>query len=121
MNRQDNYIRAIAGLTLKNNLLNNFSSTPLWVLNYVKSVCLQSFQSPDFDNTIRRTIGSVITAIIVQGQIDQWPEVTQMLISILRARSIHSTTEVNSCVYIYTYKAKLSWMSCCLIFALSTK
>ncbi|CEP10171.1 hypothetical protein [Parasitella parasitica] len=62
---QENYTRTIAGLTLKNNLLNNFNSTPLFVLNHVKSVCIQFLENPDPDATIRRTIGSIITAIVM--------------------------------------------------------
>ncbi|RCI00866.1 Transportin-1, partial [Rhizopus stolonifer] len=83
MRDQDNYTRAIAGLTLKNNLLKNFNKTPLFVLDYVKSVCLQSLDSPDPDTTIRRTIGSVMTSITVRGQILNWPEAMQALVGIL--------------------------------------
>ncbi|KAL7309113.1 hypothetical protein PS15m_011232 [Mucor circinelloides] len=81
MNDQDNYIRAIAGLTLKNNILNSFNSTPLFVLDHVKSVCVQSLEFPDSDATIRRTIGSVITAIVVRGQIMNWPSIMRILVN----------------------------------------
>jgi transportin-1 len=74
MTEEDSYTRAIAGLTLKNNLLNNFNRTPLTVLDHVKSVSLKALDSPDPDSTVRRTIGSVITAIIVRGQVLNWPE-----------------------------------------------
>ncbi|GAN03273.1 transportin-1 isoform X2 [Mucor ambiguus] len=76
---QDSYIRAIAGLTLKNNILNSFNSTPLFVLDHVKSVCMRSLAFPDPDATIRRTIGSVITAIVVRGQIMNWPNIMSIL------------------------------------------
>lgn len=81
MNDQDNYIRAIAGLTLKNNILNSFNSTPLFVLDHVKSVCVRSLEFPDPDATIRRTIGSVITAIVVRGQIMNWPSIMRILVN----------------------------------------
>ncbi|KAK4517537.1 uncharacterized protein ATC70_000876 [Mucor velutinosus] len=79
MTDQDSYIRAIAGLTLKNNILNSFNSTPLFVLDHVKSVCTRSLEFPDPDATIRRTIGSVITAIVVRGQIMNWPNIMNIL------------------------------------------
>lgn len=81
MTDQDSYIRAIAGLTLKNNILNSFNSTPLFVLDHVKSVCTRSLAFPDPDATIRRTIGSVITAIVVRGQIMNWPDIMSILVS----------------------------------------
>lgn len=80
MKDQDSYIRAIAGLTLKNNILSNFHSTPIFVLNHVKAVCVQALEYPDPDPTIRRTIGSVITAIVVRGQIMNWPEIMKLLV-----------------------------------------
>ncbi|KAI9359856.1 armadillo-type protein [Pilaira anomala] len=79
MTQEDNYTRAIAGLTLKNNLLNHFNRIPLTVLDHVKYISLQSLDSPDPDATVRRTIGSVITAIIVRGQVLNWPKAIQDL------------------------------------------
>lgn len=81
MVNKDSYTRAIAGLTLKNNLLNNFNSTRLSVLNHVKYISLQALDSPDPDPTVRRTIGSVITAIIVRGQVLNWPEALKVLVN----------------------------------------
>ncbi|KAI8988345.1 armadillo-type protein [Mycotypha africana] len=74
MTNQDSYLRAVAGLTLKNNLLNNFESIHESILDYVKKLCLTSLDYPDADSTIRRTISSVITAIMVRGQTINWPE-----------------------------------------------
>lgn len=79
MTDKDNYIRAIAGLTLKNNILNSFNATPLFVLDHVKSVCTRFLEFPDPDATIRRTVGSVITAIVVRGQIMNWPNIMSIL------------------------------------------
>lgn len=80
MTEEDNYTRAIAGLTLKNNLLNNFNRTPLTVLDHVKHISLRSLDSPDPDSTVRKTIGSVITAIIVRGQVMNWPQALRVLV-----------------------------------------
>ncbi|GAA5796715.1 hypothetical protein HPULCUR_002090 [Helicostylum pulchrum] len=80
MTQEDNHTRAIAGLTLKNNLLNHFDRTPLPVLEHVKYISLRSMDIPDSDAIVRRTIGSVITAIIVQGQVINWPQALTVLV-----------------------------------------
>lgn len=95
MTQEDNYTRAIAGLTLKNNLLNHFNRIPLTVLDHVKYISLRSLDSPDPDATVRRTIGSVITAIIVRGQVLNWPEAIQVLAHHLES-SNPVAVEVNS-------------------------
>ncbi|KAG1051021.1 hypothetical protein G6F43_006751 [Rhizopus delemar] len=82
---EDSYTRAIAGLTLKNNLLHHFEMTPEPVLSYVKQICLDSFDVPDPDVTIRKTIGSVITAIIVRGHVSSWPDSIYTLLSKLES------------------------------------
>lgn len=81
MTHEDGYTRAIAGLTLKNNLLNHFNLMPLVTLNYVKQVSLEALDHPDPDSTVRRAIGSVITAIVVRGQVLNWPESIHTLIN----------------------------------------
>lgn len=80
MTQEDNHTRAIAGLTLKNNLLNHFDRISLPVLEHVKYISLQSLDIPDSDATVRRTIGSVITAIIVRGQVVNWPQALTVLV-----------------------------------------
>ncbi|KAG2233484.1 hypothetical protein INT48_003190 [Thamnidium elegans] len=80
MTQEDNHTRAIAGLTLKNNLLNHFDRTPLPVLEHVKYISLRSLEIPDSDVTVRRTVGSVITAIIVRGQVINWPQALTVLV-----------------------------------------
>jgi hypothetical protein len=80
MTDQGHYIRSIAGLTLKNNLINNFNLTPIAVLDHVKTISLRSLDSPDPDPTVRKTIGSVISAIIRGGQALNWPESIQVLV-----------------------------------------
>jgi hypothetical protein len=85
MTDQGHYIRSIAGLTLKNNLINNFNQTPLSVLDHVKTVSLKSLDSPDPDPTVRKTIGSVISAIIRGGQVMNWPESIKVLVDKLNS------------------------------------
>lgn len=94
MPQEDNLTRAIAGLTLKNNLLNNFNQTPLSVLDHVKRVSLRSLDSPDPDSTVRGTIGSVITAIVVRGQVLNWPESLNVLVHKLQDTSNPLAMEV---------------------------
>lgn len=81
MTDQGHYIRSIAGLTLKNNLINNFNRTPLSVLDHVKTVSLRSLDSPDPDPTVRKTIGSVMSAIIRRVQVMNWPESIKALVA----------------------------------------
>ncbi|KAI9484057.1 MAG: armadillo-type protein [Benjaminiella poitrasii] len=85
MTNQNNYIRAIAGITLKNNILNNFNSIPPSVFSHVKMTSLKALEDPNQDATIRRTIGSVITAIIVRDQIMNWPEALKALVEKLHS------------------------------------
>ncbi|KAI9322269.1 Transportin-PC [Dichotomocladium elegans] len=79
MPQEESYTRAIAGLTLKNNIRSFFNKMPLNVLYYVKTTCIGALDCPDPDINVRRTIGSVITAIVTQGQAHNWPEILQIL------------------------------------------
>lgn len=49
--------------------MNHFDKTPLHILEYVKNLCLKSLDSPDPDTAIKRTVGTVISTIIVKGHI----------------------------------------------------
>ncbi|KAI7864176.1 armadillo-type protein [Spinellus fusiger] len=80
MKEQDPYTRAIAGLTLKNNLRSHFNSMPLSVLEHVKESCIHSLQTPEPDANVRKAIGSVITTIVTHGQVHHWPQVLALLV-----------------------------------------
>ncbi|KAG0182044.1 hypothetical protein DFQ28_001171 [Apophysomyces sp. BC1034] len=80
MPQEDPYTRAIAGLTLKNNIRSFFNTISIPVLDYVKETCIKALQSPDPDPNVRKTIGSVITAIVTRGQVHNWPHILELLL-----------------------------------------
>ncbi|ORY98161.1 armadillo-type protein [Syncephalastrum racemosum] len=80
MPNEESYTRAIAGLTLKNNIRSFFNSMPLPVLDYVKACCAHALDAPDPDLNVRKSIGSVITAIVTRGQAHNWPDILQRLV-----------------------------------------
>jgi hypothetical protein len=85
MTEEDSYTRAIAGLTLKNNILSEFNNLHLSVLAYIKDLVLSSLDKPDLDWDVRKAIDSVITAIVVRGQILNWPSAIDTLVNKLES------------------------------------
>lgn len=81
MRQEDAYTRAIAGLTLKNNVKAFFNSIQLSVLDYIKACCVEALEHPDPDVSVRKTVGSVIAAIVTGGQAHNWPEILQVLVN----------------------------------------
>ncbi|KAI8376232.1 armadillo-type protein [Radiomyces spectabilis] len=79
MPQEESYTRAIAGLTLKNNIRSFFNTIPLHVLDYIKTSCIEALHQPDPDVNIRKTVGSVITAIVTRGQVHNWPDILRIL------------------------------------------
>ncbi|KAI9028953.1 armadillo-type protein [Phycomyces nitens] len=76
MPQEDQYIRSVAGLTLKNNIRSYFAAIPGPVMDYVKSCCLQHVGDPD----IGSTVSIVIVAIVTHGQVHNWPQALQVLL-----------------------------------------
>ncbi|KAK1299596.1 Transportin-1 [Acorus calamus] len=80
-------IRQAAGLLLKNNLRNSFSSIPPSYQQYIKSELLSCIGAAD--RQIRSTVGSVITVVVQQGQVFGWPELLQALVHCLDSKDLN--------------------------------
>ncbi|SAM01459.1 hypothetical protein [Absidia glauca] len=76
MTDQDEYIRSVAGLTLKNNIKTYYDTIPPTVLDYVKTNCLEHIGDPD----VSKSVGLVVAAIMSRGQVQNWPHGLQVLI-----------------------------------------
>ncbi|KAF7724699.1 hypothetical protein EC973_000807 [Apophysomyces ossiformis] len=76
MPQEDQYIRSVAGLTLKNNIRSYFPTIPQPVLDYVKECCLQHIGDAD----VGKAVSMVIASIIARGQIRNWPQALQFLL-----------------------------------------
>lgn len=101
MPHEESYTRAIAGLTLKNNIKSFFTKMPPNVLEHVKQCCAEALEQPDPDINVRRTVGSVITAIITQGQAHNWPHILQVLVEKLDSPDIVSVeASIHSLLFI---------------------
>ncbi|KAI9313772.1 armadillo-type protein [Dichotomocladium elegans] len=75
MPQEDQYVRSVAGLTLKNNIRAHFPALPAQVIEYIKECCLQHIGDPD----IGKAVGIVIAAIVERGQIQNWTQALQVL------------------------------------------
>lgn len=76
MPQEDQYIRSVAGLTLKNNIRSHFPTIPVEVLAYVKECCLLHIG----DSGVGKPVSLVIAAIVARGSIQNWPQVLQVLL-----------------------------------------
>ncbi|KAI8366824.1 armadillo-type protein [Radiomyces spectabilis] len=75
MPQEDQYLRSVAGLTLKNNIRAYYPTIPAPVMDYVKESCLQNVGDPE----IGKAISLVIAAIVLRGQVHNWPQALQVL------------------------------------------
>ncbi|KAG1223165.1 hypothetical protein G6F35_004829 [Rhizopus arrhizus] len=76
MPQEDQYIRSVAGLTLKNNIRSYYPTIPPQVLEFVKECCLQHIG----DSEVGKAVSLVIAAIVQRGQIQNWPQAIQVLL-----------------------------------------
>lgn len=83
MPQQEAYTRAIAGLTLKNNIRSVFNDIPLPVLDHVKTCCMETLRNPDPDVSVRRTVSSVITAIVTRAHPNNCNDIFTHLLDVL--------------------------------------
>lgn len=90
LTEEDNYIRQISGLLLKNNLLHFFDAIPLSVLVYIKLCCCDALLQPDPNIEVRAVIGSVITSFIKSGKPNYWKELLEYLINAMDSNNILS-------------------------------
>ncbi|GLJ54534.1 hypothetical protein SUGI_1171160 [Cryptomeria japonica] len=71
-------VRQAAGLLLKNNLRTTFSLITPPYQQYIKSELLPCLGAPD--RHLRSTVGTVVSVIVQQGQVQGWPELLQALV-----------------------------------------
>lgn len=76
MPQEDQYIRSVAGLTLKNNIRSHFATIQPQVLDYVKECCVQHIGDPQ----VGKPVSLAITAIVYSGKIQNWPQIIQILL-----------------------------------------
>ena len=87
LNEQE-YIRTIAGLLLKNNARLNWQNIIPEVRAYIKGEMLQCLGDPM--ESVRHTVGSIITTIVSkEDSLDEWPALLQTLVHFLDAPNPH--------------------------------
>lgn len=87
LNEQE-YIRTIAGLLLKNNVKSNWTAMLPEVRAYIKGEMLQCLGDPM--ESVRHTVGSIITTIVMrEDSLDEWPGLLQTLVHFLDAPDPH--------------------------------
>lgn len=79
MTSEDERIRAMAGLVLKNNVRSSYPKFYPHVKQYIKENCLASIGDPLM--LVRSTIGNIITTIVTRGKLQDWPELLPSLIA----------------------------------------
>lgn len=90
MPQEDQYIRSVAGLTLKNNIRSHYPNISPQVLEYVKECCLQHIG----DAAVGKSVSTVIASIVARGNIQNWPQVLQVLLEKLDDSSNPTMVEV---------------------------
>ncbi|KAI7877683.1 ARM repeat-containing protein [Lichtheimia hyalospora FSU 10163] len=75
MPQEDQYVRSVAGLTLKNNIRSHFPLIPPPVVEYIKECSLQHIGDPQ----VGKAVGIVIAAIVERGQVHNWIQALQVL------------------------------------------
>ena len=75
MPQEDQYVRSVAGLTLKNNIRAHFHNIPPPVIEYVKECSLQHIS----DESVGKAVGIVIAAIVERGQVHNWFQALEVL------------------------------------------
>eukprot|EP00732_Lithocolla_globosa_P001503 Lithocolla_globosa_v1_NODE_763_length_3322_cov_30.849403.p1 type:complete len:909 gc:universal NODE_763_length_3322_cov_30.849403:3268-542(-) len=71
MTQEEEGVRAMAGLLLKNNVRTYYDAFHPQVKEYIKQNCLDSVGDPQ--RLVRDTIGIVITTIVTRGKLKDWP------------------------------------------------
>lgn len=75
------YVRAVAGLILKNNIKERYDSIAEEVKFYIKQEILRCLEDPQ--PQVRRALSSIVTTILLRGGITSWPGLLQTLVQCL--------------------------------------
>ncbi len=80
-------LRMIAGLLLKNNIKEHYHRMPEDVRQYIKNEILLCIGDPK--PSIRKTVASIITTIVVKAGFEGWPGLLQALIQFLDSQDLN--------------------------------
>ncbi len=81
MKDQEEYIRTVAGLVLKNNIKEYYPQMSEDVRNYIKMEVIKCIG--DRKTTIRRTVGTILTTIIETTSVKECPGLLQLFAQLL--------------------------------------
>uniref|UniRef100_A0A8R1E2H0 Importin N-terminal domain-containing protein n=1 Tax=Caenorhabditis japonica TaxID=281687 RepID=A0A8R1E2H0_CAEJA len=73
--------RSLAGLLLKNNIRAKWNKYPTEVKFFVRSTCLKSIGDPE--PLIRATVGIIVTTIVMEENMVDWPDLLDTLATLL--------------------------------------
>ncbi|CDH53126.1 transportin-1 isoform 2 [Lichtheimia corymbifera JMRC:FSU:9682] len=77
MPQEDQYVRSVAGLTLKNNIRGHYQNIPTEVIDYIKGCTLEHIGDPE----IGKAVGIVIAAIVEHGRVHNWLQALEVLMA----------------------------------------
>lgn len=80
---EDEDTRSLAGLMLKNNLLNNAAAYSPSVRDFVKRTCLPCIGHPT--KLFRTTFGMIASSLIINQETGSWPELVASLPSFFQS------------------------------------
>jgi hypothetical protein len=78
---QSSEVRQAAGLMLKNNLKSSYQSMPLAYQQYIKAELRPCLGASD--KQVRATVAIVVSALVQQGNGQDWPEIFQAFVHCL--------------------------------------
>ncbi|VVT56628.1 uncharacterized protein SAPINGB_P005185 [Magnusiomyces paraingens] len=76
-------VRTVAGVKLKNNILQNLTLLDGQTVAYIKSQIVNGLSDPE--QLVRNVTGNVITSLVTQLHIDGWPEILPELMSLVES------------------------------------
>lgn len=79
----DPQIRSVAGVKLKNGILNNFSMIDADTISFIKSQIVQGLS--DSQSLVRNVTGTVITNLFSKVTINGWPEILPELLNLIES------------------------------------
>ena len=83
----DEHTRSLSGLILKNNIKARYRHLPREVINYVKFEALTCMGDPS--SLIRATVGILLASLMHEGELQQWPELFDILLTKLDSENYY--------------------------------
>ena len=94
---QDEAVRMVAGLTLKNNVKSYYREMAPEVRHYIRDEVFRCIGDPK--TTVRRTAGTIITTIVDVGSLDECPGLLKLFIQMLSTNEVHLIDGTLSAIY----------------------